>query len=434
MYLKLTLSDVQAQLLNTDPTIEFHYRGGTIGRTRDNDWVLSDPERVVSSHHARVLYYRGSYYVEDTSANGTFLNQTETILPKGRPTILAHGDTLYISDYAIQVELLEESTVTAKQLPPSEPLKRDATEATIPLPATESLFDLPPSALAVTQPLPATTIPPLNEKVQDMLAETMPLPATNTPIDILAATMPSPGVTPPIIGNKMDELAATLPLPVMPANLNTVDPLADTIPSLTPFPAAAVLNSPMLNEQLLTAFFQGLGITPPATLTAAESTALFEQLGRLFRLFTQGMIDVLQARAAFKSRLRAAPTLIKPTENNPLKFSPNAEQALSCFIEKRTGFLDAEAAFTEAFTDIQKHEQAVVLAMQIAMIELLQQVSPATVETERLSNKQTARLSFNHSPWAFYQKYHAALQANLENDFYKFIGQEFARAYEEKLK
>ncbi len=346
MYLKLTLSDAQAKLLNTDPTIEFHYRGGTIGRTRDNDWVFSDPERLVSSHHARVLYYRGSYYIEDTSANGTFLNQTETLLPKGRPTTLTHGDTLYIGDYVVQVELLEETVVTATPLPPAELLKRDATEATIPLPATESLFDLPPAALAVAPPLPAPT--PLNEISLDGLAKTLPLPMANALVDTLAATMPLPAATAPIISNQLDELAATMPLPVMPHH---TDSLANSTPSLTP----SAVRSLILNEPLLAAFFQGAGINLPLTLTALESQALLAQMGRLFRLLTHGMMVVLQSQAALNAHSSNAPPL-KSNDNNPLKCFSNVEEALCCFIEKRAGFLDAETAFTEALHDIQQHE------------------------------------------------------------------------------
>jgi type VI secretion system FHA domain protein len=107
MQLKMTVASAQARSLGPDAVAHFRLRGGTLGRSRDNDWVLPDPQRIVSGHHARIIYEQGTYYIEDSSANGTFLNQTDTPLPKGQPVALDHGDILYIGDYEIQVELLE---------------------------------------------------------------------------------------------------------------------------------------------------------------------------------------------------------------------------------------------------------------------------------------------------------------------------------------
>ncbi len=43
---------------------------GTIGRTVDNDWVLPDPERFISSRHAAISYEGGRYFINDRSTNG----------------------------------------------------------------------------------------------------------------------------------------------------------------------------------------------------------------------------------------------------------------------------------------------------------------------------------------------------------------------------
>ncbi|EJS3852531.1 FHA domain-containing protein, partial [Pseudomonas aeruginosa] len=45
----------------------------TIGRGPDNDWVLPDPERLVSSRHCTILNRDGVYYLTDTSTNGVLL-------------------------------------------------------------------------------------------------------------------------------------------------------------------------------------------------------------------------------------------------------------------------------------------------------------------------------------------------------------------------
>src|SRR5580704_16100912 len=48
---------------------EFH-----VGRGPDVDWVLPDPDRLLSKRHFAVAYRGGAWQVADTSTNGTFLN------------------------------------------------------------------------------------------------------------------------------------------------------------------------------------------------------------------------------------------------------------------------------------------------------------------------------------------------------------------------
>ena len=46
-----------------------------VGRGPDVDWVLPDPDRVLSKRHCVVSFEQGAWQVTDTSANGTFINQ-----------------------------------------------------------------------------------------------------------------------------------------------------------------------------------------------------------------------------------------------------------------------------------------------------------------------------------------------------------------------
>ena len=65
--------------------------GVRIGRASDNEWVLPDPNRYISAHHARITFKNGTYIVEDTSTNGLYLN--DELEPVGRlgPAALAGG-------------------------------------------------------------------------------------------------------------------------------------------------------------------------------------------------------------------------------------------------------------------------------------------------------------------------------------------------------
>src|ERR1700739_3057803 len=83
----------------------FSAGGGTIGRSADNDWVLPDPQRYVSAHHARILYHDGEYLLEDLSTNGVYVNDDERPLAKLGPYRLQNGDLLRMGDYQLVVAL-----------------------------------------------------------------------------------------------------------------------------------------------------------------------------------------------------------------------------------------------------------------------------------------------------------------------------------------
>ncbi len=74
MALKLTIIEDQRGPPGRGGSIVFGVAGGGIGRAHDNDWVLPDPQRYLSAHHARVQFRDGTYFLIDTSTNGVFVN------------------------------------------------------------------------------------------------------------------------------------------------------------------------------------------------------------------------------------------------------------------------------------------------------------------------------------------------------------------------
>jgi len=89
--------------LGTAGRQSFGSEGGIIGRARTSDWVL--PHSKVSSKHAVVTCVNGAFYLEDTSTNGVYLNQSRERLVRGRPRALRSGDRLVIEPYEIRVTI-----------------------------------------------------------------------------------------------------------------------------------------------------------------------------------------------------------------------------------------------------------------------------------------------------------------------------------------
>ena len=77
MPLTLTITSYQNRSSTGNTTTIVEHGSITIGRAPDNDWVLPDPEMVLSRKHCRVSYQNGYYFLTDTSVNGVFINQSE---------------------------------------------------------------------------------------------------------------------------------------------------------------------------------------------------------------------------------------------------------------------------------------------------------------------------------------------------------------------
>ena len=112
MTLRLRVVSDQRRSLADRSSVVFTAEGGTIGRSADNDWVLPDPLRYVSAHHARIECRNGRFYLHDVSTNGVFVN--DEVEPVSRRAAegyaLSNGDMVRIGDYQVIVALDAEVT------------------------------------------------------------------------------------------------------------------------------------------------------------------------------------------------------------------------------------------------------------------------------------------------------------------------------------
>src|SRR5579863_5094686 len=103
MALRLRIVSDQRRSLADRSSATFTVEGGTIGRSADNDWVLPDPLRYVSAHHARVQFREGHFYLQDVSTNGVYVNdEMEPLAKRGSSGYrLSNGDMLRMGEYHI---------------------------------------------------------------------------------------------------------------------------------------------------------------------------------------------------------------------------------------------------------------------------------------------------------------------------------------------
>jgi len=80
-----------------------------IGRGPDNDWIMPDPDRMMSKKHCVVAFRNGGWAIADTSTNGTFLNRDAEPIGSGQIRGLQDGDRIRFGAYEIEVRIDQES-------------------------------------------------------------------------------------------------------------------------------------------------------------------------------------------------------------------------------------------------------------------------------------------------------------------------------------
>jgi type VI secretion system FHA domain protein len=188
-------------------------------------------------------------------------------------------------------------------------------------------------------------------------------------------------------------------------------------------------------QALLRALMEGLGLDRWPDDRALDTEAV-RLLGKLLRSAVQGTIDLLRARALIKSEVQAQMTMIVARDNNPLKFSPNAEAALAHLLgPAQKGFMSATAAMEDAYADLVAHQFGFTAGTRAALADVLRRFDPAKLE-ERLAGKSVldAVLPAHRKAklWDLFTEHFAQISEEAEDDFQRLFGKEFLRAYEEQ--
>ena len=447
----------------------------SIGRASDNDWVLPDPERLVSARHCSIQYKDGRYYLTDNSTNGVELLTAGVRLRRGNSEPLQDGEVIRIGDYEISARI-DFNLGSADALPFAVD-SSNSFEALMgrqqPLPSAAPVFPSVPVAqfqggsaldtmpdlfdFLAPSPTPPATQP---DHVPAEQHDFRPPAPTSIPAPIVEA--PVPAVAPAVIPEDWDLFADTpaprapAPLPVPP--LEPVAPLPLSLPpqpqpqpqpqpvpvAVAPAaPAESPLSAPLAQPtptpasqqaDLLQAFLRGAGLDQ-LRIDKEQAEAQMENIGRSYRLMVEGLIDVLRARSSLKGEFRMQQTMIRPVENNPLKFAPNVDEAMLLMLRHSSqAFMSADQAVHDSFDDLRAHQLAVMAGVEAAIKHLLQRFEPAELEA-RMGKPGGLSNLFSGSRQAQYWQQFTALYSQIsreaQDDFQDLFGREFSRAYEE---
>jgi len=383
-------------------------RGLDIGRDAHLDWTLPDPTRFISSKHCEVRYRDGGYWLYDVSTNGTFLNGSDGRLRA--PHRLQHGDSLTIGQYIVAVALDGEDAETRERAAPT---ARPA--------AYRDLWNPTEDAA-----------PPVDRKLLKPASANVPVRPDflDWAVDVPDTQYGEPGRAPAAPPTQVDDdlgwahgaptrpppsgSAPAVPTPRRPVWLTSEpsgpwggatppsEPSADSAPPYEPPPAAAGSASPRAApapnapprppDDFLRLLARGANV--PEQTFAQDSQRLAEELGILLRLVTENLRQLLNARLQAKRLARVSnQTTIEALNNNPLKFSPSTEDALSIMFGPTTAsYLNAQQAIEEGFGDLKEHQVRTYAAMQQALAMIVADLDPQAIETATEADRGLTRV------------------------------------------
>ena len=177
-----------------------------------------------------------------------------------------------------------------------------------------------------------------------------------------------------------DARAAEPPRPTPPA-------AAPSAP-IAPPPVAPVASAPAVASTTggsaagrLGALAQVAGV-PAEVFARRDGDEVMRDVGAMLHITARHMMALLAARTETKRAFRSAEhTMIGATDNNPLKFSPNPEEALRLMLgPPLRSYLDGKAALEEGFTDLANHQLRTFAAMQQALKMLIEDLDPAEID------------------------------------------------------
>ena len=488
MPLTLTVTSYKGTPPSKPASISIEHESLSIGRQKGNSLVLNDPESVVSGNHAEIEYRNDGYYITDTSTNHTLIDQPDRqasksqTLGNGQSAKLNNNDLLTFGDYEIQVSITSQHNHA-----PSDDLSyRDGYENSESLLKNDNKFDSgsdDPFADIVAETEEKADL--LNQKAQNYNAitdfsflesigdsdqksvdEGQPNPDATDPFadiesaqedkdNLSHADAPAHKATDEFSFlesiEKSDQLRADNNIP----NTDTKDPFAEiepaiedkkeslkkhntatTPPQKTAQPPPSISNAEVDPEHI-TNFLMGAGIANSGIASTINANT-FYLIGQLLSRSLQGAIEVLRARSKIKNELGLEGTIVHGRRNNPLKFSPSAQESLVKMLDPQgEAYMPANEAIDEAFNDIGAHEMAVMAGMRSALNDVLKRFNPEYLE-QRLQKKSpiSVKIPIHKQAmlWDLFQDLYDEIEKEVQDDFSRLFGRAFTKAYDDHLR
>jgi predicted component of type VI protein secretion system len=364
----------------------FGVNGGRIGRAPDNDWVLVDPDRFLSSHHAEIEHRTGEWWISDTSTNGTFINDSTQPLGRGGRHRISNGDRIRVGSLQLQAEISGGNDF----LPDED-------------------FDLAETALDNSFAVRSLLS---NESSSGGLRAA----------DAYGQPLPGKGGRPTLPEDR-PRRAATAPGVVAPQSR----------PAAKPAREAPVPGSPERDIWPgLVAFCQGAGIDP-LSLPDAQRNDLLREAGQAMREMMLGLMELARARAEFSREIGLSGSGRLRDATSPLMQIRGVEAALAELLTGTAagGGRPVDEVRTQ-FAKTRHHQQSMFVALREALTATLGALDPEELAQQfGGASRGPGSTETQARYWGLYREaFRSLLAAQGESGLPAVFQEEFARAYQ----
>jgi len=386
MSCRLEIVSEHREIVGDDAVREFGEKGGTIGRSLQNDWILPDPDRFISGRHATIDFKGGIYYLVDTSTNGIYVNGDCEPIGKGIPRRLFNGDTMRLGDFEMTVSIESGESIV---MPLDEPDSKVADHASSLVPE-ESLL---------------TGVQLLDE--DEITGDD----------EFQSALFGSPNDTGVV------ERAA--------------QKVAEKIEEPKPAKSTALAEADLVATDLLDSFLDGLGINRAELHPSADLGEIMQNAGEVMREFVEGTTQLLASRANLKNAFRLDQTTVLPRHNNPLKLSANTKDSIKQLLVGRKGeYLGPRDAVREVCRDLLFHQDAFLDAMGNAFSEFADRFEPVELGEgfdHAMGSGLFSKWNKQAKYWQMYSDLYPILTETGSGRYPQMYAEEFVRAYERQI-
>ncbi len=383
MTLQLEIVSKHREIVGNDAVREFGDEGGTIGRSLENDWILPDPDRFISSRHAAIDCRGGMYYLADLSSNGVYVNDEAEPIGKGNPRRLFNGDRLRLGDFEILVSIDQGESLVI-------PLEEEQT----------------------------VSPDPLEDSVEEV--------SLKTGVQLLDADE--------ILGEEGFESVLFDDESDVEGSDATYGDMVDPDPITPDSPAGEPGRIDVTADDLFDTFLDGLGVSRRDLHPSVNPAEAMQNAGEVMREFVDGMGKLLVSRANLKTAFKLDLTTILPRDNNPLKLSESTTDSIMQLLVAREGeYLGPRDAVREVCRDLLFHQDAFLDAMSNAFVDFADRFSPDEIKAAFEGNSGSESLIGFLSKlkyWQFYCDLYPVMTERGGARFPQMFAEDFVKSYE----
>jgi len=421
MALRLRVISDHRHRLGEKSSFVFGVSGGSIGRSAENDWVLPDDMRYVSGRHARVIFHKGRWMLQDTSSNGTYVNDIEKPLGNQNPHELKSGDILRFGEYHVQVQIdsatdfnLDDSALYARNTGSTSTRRRVPSGD---LGASLRLENL----LEASNDISSDELKPVNAFGQAVSARTRALHQTQD-LPKEPTTAPELEVDSEAVARRIARLAKAAAKQQEAKQQSSSPP---TVPAPAPVQATSAPPSEN-NTSGLQAFCRGAGIGIESLPVDAHARML-HLAGQLLRESLLGLKANNRSEQDQRNNLRVtwhkdAPDLLPSLERHSVE--ELIQELLRAHDSRR---FDAVAWLRQSFAGSRQHDDAMLRAMFAAFVDFIGRLDPRDLATrfERSSRRKTM------GNWELYGEFYRSLCETPPGTLPHIFVETFAQSYDQ---